>query len=95
METNRTILGLDHSETLRSRAKLASRYRRHGRREEAEELQVQMTETRKKILEFGHLDALMSVERKSRINISAAGPNRGGREVRGVSDGDQQEETRI
>jgi hypothetical protein len=46
-ETNKTVLGLEHTNTLIRVANLASAIRNQGRWEEAEELDIQVTETKR------------------------------------------------
>jgi hypothetical protein len=54
-------LGQEHPDTLTIMNNLASKYRDHGRWKEAEELAVQLVETREKVLGQGHLDTLKSI----------------------------------
>ncbi|KAI9775398.1 MAG: hypothetical protein M1839_001253 [Geoglossum umbratile] len=60
-EVGKRILGLEHPDTLRGMANLASTYRHQGRLEEAEELGVQVTEARKRILGLEHPGTLTSM----------------------------------
>ncbi|KAK4195455.1 Tetratricopeptide repeat-domain-containing protein, partial [Triangularia verruculosa] len=60
MEMNKA-LGDEHSDTLTNMADLASTYRDQGRWEEAETLQIQVMEIRKKVLGDEHLDTLSSM----------------------------------
>ena len=48
METRKRVLGQEHPDTLTSMANLASTYRSQGRWKEAEELEVQVMEARKR-----------------------------------------------
>ena len=50
METGKRVLGEEHPSTLTSMANLASTYWNQGRWKEAEELFVQVMETRKRVL---------------------------------------------
>jgi hypothetical protein len=50
-----------HQETLASMAWLASTYKNQGRWKEAEELEVRVIETRKRVLSEGHPDTLTSI----------------------------------
>ena len=49
LETRKRVLGADHPNTLTSMSNLASTYRQQGRWKEAEELEVPLLETRKKV----------------------------------------------
>lgn len=62
VETNRAILGLNHPDTLKSIAKLASIYQIQGRRGEAEKLRMQVMEICKTKLGLDHPDTLTSTE---------------------------------
>jgi hypothetical protein len=55
------VLGAEHPETLTSIANLAPTYRNQGRWEEAEKLEVQVMETRKRVLWQEHPDTLTSM----------------------------------
>ena len=55
------MLGQEHPSTLTSMANLASTYRNQGRWKEAEELDVQVMETRKRVLGQEHPDTLTSM----------------------------------
>ncbi|RDW70414.1 hypothetical protein BP5796_08811 [Coleophoma crateriformis] len=55
---NDQLLGQEHPDTLTSMAALASTYQNQGRWKEAEELFVQVTETRKRVLGQEHPDTL-------------------------------------
>ena len=61
MKTFNIVLGPEHPSTLISMANLASTYWNQGRREEAEELNVQVIETRKKVLGLEHPFMLTSI----------------------------------
>ena len=61
VQTNSSVLGAEHPDTLSSVANLASTYRDQGRWNEAEELQVQVMETRKVVLGTEHIDTLASM----------------------------------
>jgi Tetratricopeptide repeat len=50
------MLGEEHPDTLASMANLASTYRNQGRWKEAKELEVQVIETRKRVLGEEHPD---------------------------------------
>ena len=56
LETSARILGQEHPSTLTSMASLASTYRKHGRREEAQELDVRLLQLRSDLLSERHLD---------------------------------------
>ena len=58
MEIFQTKLGADHPDTLTSIANLVSTYQNQGWWEEAEKLEVQVTETRKTKLGADHPDKL-------------------------------------
>ncbi|KAH8758834.1 hypothetical protein BGZ57DRAFT_907136 [Hyaloscypha finlandica] len=49
METFKRVLGAEHPLTLSSMANLAATYRDQGRWKEAEDLDVQVIETRKRV----------------------------------------------
>ena len=53
METRKRVLGQEHPDTLTSMANLTSTYGYQGRWKEAEELQVQVVEARKRVLKVG------------------------------------------
>jgi hypothetical protein len=72
METRKAQLGADHPNTLRSMANLASTYRNQGRWDEAEKLEVQVTETRKAKLKVDHPDTLTGM-----ANLASTLWNRG------------------
>ena len=55
------MFGEEHPDTLTSMANLASTYRNQGRWKEAEELEMQVTETFKRVLGEEHPDTLTSV----------------------------------
>ena len=61
MEKRKAKLGDEHPDMLMSMANLASTYRNQGRREEAEELGLQVIEKRKAKLGDEHPDTLMSM----------------------------------
>lgn len=50
IETKKRILGPEHPDTLTSIVNLAATYKNQRKWKEAEELQVQLMETRKKVL---------------------------------------------
>ena len=50
MVTFKTVLGQEHPSTLTTMANLAATFWNQGRRKEAEELEVQAMETRKRVL---------------------------------------------
>jgi len=54
-------LGAEHPSTLTSMGNLASTYQNQGRWKQAEELEVQVTETMKRVLGEEHPDTLSSV----------------------------------
>ncbi|KAF2178893.1 TPR-like protein, partial [Zopfia rhizophila CBS 207.26] len=56
-----TVLGMEHPDTLTSMAHLASTYRNQGRWKEAEELELQVLETSKRVLGAEHPDTLISM----------------------------------
>jgi len=53
IETSRRVLGAEHPDTLTIIANLASTYRNQGRWKEAEELEVKVMETRRRVLGLG------------------------------------------
>jgi Tetratricopeptide repeat len=55
------VLSIDHPDTLTSIANLALTYRNQGRWKEAEQLFVQVMETRKTVLGVDHPDTLASM----------------------------------
>ena len=55
------MLGVEHPDMLTSMANLASVYWSQGRWKEAEELEVQVIETRKRVLGVEHSDTLTSM----------------------------------
>ncbi|KAI9785621.1 MAG: hypothetical protein M1816_000368 [Peltula sp. TS41687] len=55
------VLGQEHPDTLSSMANLASTYSNQGRRQEAEELEVEVLEARKRVLGQEHPDSLTSM----------------------------------
>jgi hypothetical protein len=55
------VLGEEHPSTLTSMANLASTYRNQGRWKEAEELFVQVMETRKRVLGEEHPSTMTSM----------------------------------
>ena len=55
------MLGAEHPDTLTSMANLASTYRNQGRWKEAEDLGVQVKETRKRVLGAEHPSTLISM----------------------------------
>jgi hypothetical protein len=62
METFKRVLGEEHPGTLASMASLASTYRNQGWWKEAEELEVQVMETRKRLLKDKHLSILTGID---------------------------------
>jgi hypothetical protein len=58
---SKRVLGAEHPDTLSSMANLASTYRNQDRWKEAEELFVQVMETRKRVLGAQHPDTLSSM----------------------------------
>ena len=61
MDMTKKHLGAEHPDTLNSMAILASTYRNQGRRNEAEQLEVQVVNMRKKHLGAEHPDTLTSM----------------------------------
>ena len=61
METQKTKLGTNHSDTLTSMANLASTYRNQGRWLEVEKLEEQVVETQKTKLGADHPSTLASM----------------------------------
>ena len=61
MKTSKGILGLEHPSTLTSMANLASTYQNQRRWKEAEDLQLQVIDTRKGILGLEHPSTLTSM----------------------------------
>ncbi len=60
-EQNKTILGIEHPDTLTSMANLALTYQNQRRWKKAEELEVQVMETRKRVLGLEHPSTLTSI----------------------------------
>jgi hypothetical protein len=60
MQARKRVLTDEHPDTLASMANLAATYRNQGRWKEAEELEVQVLETRKRVL-TEHPDTLISM----------------------------------
>jgi tetratricopeptide (TPR) repeat protein len=58
MEARSRVLGVEHPDTLRATASLASTYREQGRWKEAEELEVEVLEARSRVLGEEHPDTL-------------------------------------
>ena len=56
-----TSIGAEHPDTLMNMANLASTYRDQGRWKEAEELEVQVMEARKRVLGQEHPSTLTSI----------------------------------
>jgi hypothetical protein len=61
METNKRVLGENHSVTLTSMSDLASTYWSQGRQKEAEELRVQVMEMKKRVFGEDHPHTLTSM----------------------------------
>ena len=61
METFNIVFGPEHPSTLTSMANLVSTYWNQGRWEEAEELNVQVIETRKRVFVLEHPSVLTSM----------------------------------
>ena len=57
METMKRVLGEEHPHSLTSMGNLALTYRKQGRSKEAEELEVRVMETRKRVLGEEQLDS--------------------------------------
>ena len=90
METRKRVLGEEHPDTLTSMANLASTYRNQGRWKEAEELEVQVMETRKRVLGAGasrHADQ----HGQPGVDVLESRTMEGGRRAGGASDGDEKE----
>jgi tetratricopeptide (TPR) repeat protein len=60
MESRKSVLGVEHPDTLLSMANLGSTYRNQGRWKEAEELGIQVMEMSKRVLGDQHPDTLTS-----------------------------------
>jgi hypothetical protein len=61
METRKSVMGMEHPDTLASMANLASTYRKQGQLEEAEVLYEQVMEIRKRMLGMEHPETLTSM----------------------------------
>ncbi|KAI9824247.1 MAG: hypothetical protein M1832_002054 [Thelocarpon impressellum] len=61
LEKCKSVLGLEHPETLNCIGNLASIYKKQGRWKEAEEPELQIMEIRKQVLGLGHHDTLNSI----------------------------------
>ena len=61
IETRKRVLRLEHLCTLRGIGNLALMYKNQGRWKKAEKLQVQVTETMKRVLGAKHKDILISM----------------------------------
>jgi Tetratricopeptide repeat len=72
-ETRKTVLGLEHPDTLTSVNDLALAYSAQGRWVEAEKLLVQVVETSKTVLGPEHLDTLKSISNLAHAHSKQAG----------------------
>ena len=61
MDVRKKLLGAEHPDTITSVANLASTYRKQGRWNEAEKLEVQVMDMTEKLLGAEHLDTLSSM----------------------------------
>lgn len=73
MKTRKTVLGVDHPDTLISMANLAIIYSSQRRWKEVEELEVQVMETRKRVLGEKHPSTLSSM---NNLAFTLKGQNR-------------------
>jgi hypothetical protein len=60
MEARKRVLGAEHHSTLTSISNLASTYGNQGRWKEAEELEVQVIEIRKRVFGLEHPDSQLA-----------------------------------